>query len=132
MIRIENTVVSGFAAAVRGMRNAKNSWNKADSIGGFISEDYLVDPIDKVVRLILANMDFDSQMQQEEAYEILCNYYHNNCVLSRDTVSGIIDYFIMGGNDLDLASTLAKAGTDHGKLLRQIQISVDITAPLFW
>ena len=40
--------------------------------------------------------------------------------------------FVMGPNDLDLAKRLAHAGTDHRKFLRQIFVSVDITAPLYW
>ena len=40
--------------------------------------------------------------------------------------------FIMGPNDLDLAKRLANAGSDHRKFLRQIFVSVDITAPLYW
>ncbi len=40
--------------------------------------------------------------------------------------------FVMGANDLDLAKRLAHAGTDHRKFLRQIFVSVDITAPLYW
>ena len=40
--------------------------------------------------------------------------------------------FVMGPNDLDLAKRLSKAGTDHRKYLRQIFISVDVTAPLYW
>lgn len=40
--------------------------------------------------------------------------------------------FIMGPNDKKLLSTLANAGPDHGKFLRQIMVSVDITAPMFW
>lgn len=40
--------------------------------------------------------------------------------------------FVMGKNDLDLAKRLAHAGTDHRKFLRQIFVSVDITAPLYW
>ena len=40
--------------------------------------------------------------------------------------------YILGENDLDLARRLAKAGTDHRKFLRQIFVSVDITAPLYW
>ena len=40
--------------------------------------------------------------------------------------------FVMGANDLDLAQRLAHAGTDHRKFLRQIFVSVDITAPLYW
>ena len=40
--------------------------------------------------------------------------------------------YILGPNDLDLARRLAKAGSDHRKFLRQIFVSVDITAPLYW
>ena len=40
--------------------------------------------------------------------------------------------FILGPNDLSLATKLARAGSDHRKYLRQIMVSVDITAPLYW
>ena len=40
--------------------------------------------------------------------------------------------YVLGPNDLDLARRLAKAGSDHRKFLRQIFVSVDITAPLYW
>ena len=40
--------------------------------------------------------------------------------------------YILGENDLSLASRLAKAGSDHRKFLRQIMVSMDITAPLYW
>ena len=40
--------------------------------------------------------------------------------------------FILGDNDLGLARRLAIAGSDHRKFLRQIIVSLDITAPLYW
>ncbi len=40
--------------------------------------------------------------------------------------------FVLGENDLSLASKLAAAGSDHRKFLRQIIVSMDITAPLYW
>ncbi|MBQ9785672.1 MAG: hypothetical protein IJW29_09770 [Clostridia bacterium] len=40
--------------------------------------------------------------------------------------------YVLGENDLDLAKRLARAGSDHRKYLRQIFVSVDITAPLYW
>ena len=40
--------------------------------------------------------------------------------------------YILGENDLALASKLAVAGSDHRKFLRQIIVSMDITAPLYW
>ena len=39
--------------------------------------------------------------------------------------------YILGPNDLSLAMRLAKAGSDHRKYLRQVFVSVDITAPLY-
>lgn len=41
------------------------------------------------------------------------------------------DYCI-GENDMKLASTLVKAGTEHRKFTRMIHIQMDITAPMFW
>lgn len=40
--------------------------------------------------------------------------------------------YILGPNDLGLARRLRKAGSDHRKFIRQIFVSVDITAPLYW
>ncbi len=40
--------------------------------------------------------------------------------------------FILGPVDLDLGHRLAASGSDHRKFLRQIFVSVDITAPLYW
>ena len=38
----------------------------------------------------------------------------------------------IGKNDLTLAKKLINAGSEHRKFLRQIYVSVDITAPMFW
>ena len=40
--------------------------------------------------------------------------------------------YAIGKNDLDLMRRLYKAGTEHRKYLRQIFVSMDITAPLYW
>ena len=40
--------------------------------------------------------------------------------------------YVLGENDLKLAKQLANAGSDHRKFLRQIFVSVDINAPLYW
>ena len=43
-----------------------------------------------------------------------------------------IPYFWVGENDIELMKSLANAGSDHGKFLRMINVTVDITAPLYW
>ena len=40
--------------------------------------------------------------------------------------------YILGPEDLRLGHSLASSGGDHRKFLRQIFVSVDITAPLYW
>jgi hypothetical protein len=40
--------------------------------------------------------------------------------------------YIVGENDLKLMKSLAKAGSDHGKFLRFIGVTFDVTAPLYW
>ena len=40
--------------------------------------------------------------------------------------------FCLGANDISLGSRLARAGSDHRKFLRQIFVSLDIYAPLYW
>lgn len=77
MIKIENTEVFGWEAAVRGMRNPKNSWEKSDTLFGDV-------------------------------------------------------FFTLGENDLKLMQNLSNAGNDHGKFLRMITVTCDITAPLYW
>lgn len=75
MLKIENVETYGWKAAIRGMRNPKNSWALSDS--GF-------------------------------------------------------DSLEIGERDLQLMRTLAQAGADHGKFLRMITVTLDITAPLYW
>lgn len=52
------------------------------------------------------------------------SYYGNNEI-------GLESY-VIGENDLELMQKLIKAGSEHRKFMRQIFVSVDITAPLYW
>lgn len=46
--------------------------------------------------------------------------------------NGFCEYIKIGPNDMDLCKRLIKGGSEHRKFLRQIMVSVDITAPLYW
>lgn len=81
-MKIDRYEVFGFEAAFRGMRNAKNSWDKSDS----------------------CRLGFDEYGER----------------------------FLIGPNDLKLARSLIKGGSEHRKFLRAIHIQVDITAPRYW
>ena len=85
MLKIENAETFGWEAAIRGMRNPKNSWSKSDSRWSFPCENGTDAP-----------------------------------------------RFIVGENDLKLASALANSGSDDGKFLRMIHVQIDVIAPLYW
>jgi hypothetical protein len=53
-------------------------------------------------------------------------------ILWRDPDNEYCEYAMIGPNDMDLARRLINGGTEHRKFLRQIFVSVDITAPLYW
>ena len=52
--------------------------------------------------------------------------------LSDSEVKGAIKAFYLGPKDLNLAQRMIGAGTDESKFMRQIFVSVDITAPFYW
>lgn len=109
MIKIENTEVMGWDAAIRGMRNPMNSWEKSDSNYRLI----LASRCDTCASYLLDNWDD-------------CD----NCEVHKLCDSP--NYFLVGPNDLDLMTRLSKAGTDHRKFMRMIVVYLDITAPLYW
>lgn len=103
MIKLERTSVMNIENAIRGARNPMNSWDKSDSFYGCYE-----------------GSDHSSQPTKCDKclYNLECSYCGND--------------YILGENDLSLASRLIKAGSDHRKFMRQIFVSVDITAPLYW
>ena len=50
-------------------------------------------------------------------------------VIDRDTGE---EHYLIGENDMTLAKALIRGGSEHRKFLRQIFVSVNITAPLYW
>lgn len=109
MIKIENVEVMGWDAAIRGMRNPMNSWEKSDSN----YRPILASRCDTCTSYLLDNWDDCDNCEVHK----LCNSPN---------------YFLVGPNDLDLMTRLSKAGTDHRKFMRMITVYLDITAPLYW
>ena len=61
--------------------------------------------------------------------------YCDDCYTGKEKgkYTGVGDLYIyIGENDMKLAQTLIKAGSEHRKFMRQIFVSVDITAPIYW
>lgn len=102
MIKIENVETCGWDAAIRGMRNPKNSWVKSDSH-----------------KCPCADWDGDCPMVMngdEPAKDCEPEKYR----------------FCVGENDFELMQALANSGPDDGKFLRMIHVQLDVTAPLYW
>ena len=59
-------------------------------------------------------------------------YSTRNAMNSWNKSDSDLDNNILGGRDLKLAQSLVKAGTDHSKFMRMINVTMDITAPLYW
>lgn len=102
MLKIENTEVLGWDAAIRGMRNPLNSWEKSDSLPCHILK------------------------------ELTPENYSWRCAGCKNEFDGRPNCVIVGKNDLTLMTTLRNAGTDHRKFMRMITVYLDITAPLYW
>lgn len=49
-----------------------------------------------------------------------------------ENIRDSIGTFVIGPNDLKLMQSLIRAGTDHSKFMRMINVTVDVTAPLYW
>lgn len=59
-------------------------------------------------------------------------YSTRNSFDSWDKSDSDIDCDILGANDIELATTLVKAGSPHNKFLRQIFVTMDVTGSLAW
>ena len=135
-MRFEKTWVGNFEGAFRGLRNPKNSWDKSDSYFGFFDSNYdpyIVDSIaEKWVEKYHPELNYPNDYS-DKGFECSDQYVVKlikNGVLK--TKDDFVEAAFLGPNDMNLAQTLIKAGPEHRKFLRQIFVSVDITAPLYW
>lgn len=124
MIKIEKIEVSNFKSSFRGMRNPLESWDKSDSLFGVATESEFDDIQGKHESLWLDQIHSDVDMEK------LREWYWNNYILQYDEHA--LEYALLGPNDLNLAKRLILSGPDHSKFMRQIFVSMDITAPLYW
>lgn len=144
-MRFENTNVYNFEGSLRGMRNPMNSWDRSDSFFGITDmymEDSLTDVCDawideeNIERRERGAEEYSHDMERyEEYYDILGKYENwlmKEGILNKNDTCDVYNVAFLGPNDLNLAQKLILAGPEHAKFLRQIFVSVDITAPLYW
>ena len=130
----KNSGVFNFEGAIRGMRNPLNSWDKSDSKFGLGDANY--EEMDYTVASYYtekAGFNYDENYEEwYNAHESYTTWLNKNGVLKYNNNDDIFEYAYIGPNDLNLAQRLISSGPEHAKFLRQIFVSVDITAPLYW
>lgn len=142
MIKFDNQCISNFENAIRGMRNPLESWNQSDSRYGLgdCDDEYcasrLFDSTDAWMEYLGYGFleDIESEVDRKQwlkAEKEIGEWLWDSSLLDKD---GPYEHrFYFGPKDLKLAQSLVRAGTDEAKFMRQIFISVDITAPIyFW
>lgn len=122
------------------MRNPLESWHKSDShyeIFGTDDSHYIDDVIYSWVVSELGGESYLDAYDNDPKYvlDLEDKYFDwliNRGLLTDDPSSEAQEGFWIGPNDLSLAQRLIKSGPEHCKFMRQIFISADITAPLYW
>ena len=109
------------------MRHPLESYAKSDSKFGIASVDYFNDIRDDFLHNIYAE-----EIKNPEKHKELFEFYDINSEIQYDPRFEEYEYALLGPKDLDLAQRMIKAGSPNDKFLRQIFVSVDITAPLYW
>jgi len=133
----KNTEVYGFDGAIRGMRNPLESWDKSDSFFGLVDLRYPQDAREEVTDIWVEqeiqkrNLNYEPYDREwEELWEKYDLWLWDNGALQWD--NDIAVTAALGPKDLALAQKLVLAGPEHCKFMRQIFVSVDITAPIYW
>ncbi|MCC8068680.1 MAG: hypothetical protein LIO71_02815 [Ruminococcus sp.] len=133
-MKFEHTQVMNFEGSFRGLRNPKNSWNKSDSLFDIVDvENSMIDyaVAEKWMNKYYSNLEDDSE-EYEEHFNNYDTWLLDNGILRYNEDTDIAEVAFIGPNDMKLAQTLVRSGSEHRKFLRQIFVSVDITAPLYW
>ena len=131
MIKIENTKVFNFEGAFRGLRNPMNSWHLSDSKYGTIDTSWDDEALeDAASSYIPYDLDENNENENEEKRQEIRDWLIDNGQVLED--EQIYSYNYLGKKDLELAQRMINGGTDESKFMRQIFVSFDITAPLYW
>ena len=59
-------------------------------------------------------------------------YMTVNDIVGHPCDDGMKEEFVVGNDDFDLMKRLVRSGSDHSKFMRMINVTCDITAPLYW
>lgn len=128
-IKIENVDVHGWEAAIRGARAPMNSWEKSDS--WFITE-YAYNGLRTDAHQINNKYTWGeiwSDPELRAKIDLELKYAHEHIPFGGRVGTGGT---YIGPNDHKLLMNLCKGGTEESKWRRFVNVTMDITAPLYW
>ena len=138
-MKFENTKVYNFEGAFRGLRNPKESWHLSDSYFGPSDEYQNQEAPD--IKIAKKWLEYYQNISTEEYKKLYGEgkylkqlSIYDNALCKQgfldSNYNSIVAY--IGPKDMKLAQKLIESGPEHRKFLRQIFVSVDITAPLYF
>lgn len=129
----------GWKSAFHGLRNPLESWAKSDSEFGIsaIYGDENTEVLYAWLEKIFPTYNpFDSEQDEPNDYQTELDktdeWLWKNGIINNDPKNEGVTYAFIGPVDMDLAQRMIAAGSPNDKFLRQIFVSVDITAPEYW
>ena len=134
-MKFEHIRVMNFENAIRGMRHPKLSYHLSDSLFGIDSFEECDADFEVAERwYYYLNTEEEAEKKTlnekcEQVDELDKWLVENGVLYSR---GDFFEYAFIGPQDLDLMQRLIKGGPEHRKFMRQIFVSIDITAPLYW
>lgn len=140
-MKFENTRVFNFEGALRGMRNPLNSWAKSDS-KFFTCCDFDLDVcldqmasvkeawVNNEMEKFISLTEEEKELKEKELFDEAEKWLYQEGMMLNDEEHHS-EMALIGPKDMELARKLIAGGPEHRKFLRQIMVSVDITAPLF-
>ncbi len=124
-MKFERTWTGNQENAIHGLRHPLESYARSDSDFGIGDCDAWLESCRNEVAY-----SYCSEGHEDENWEKTDEWLEKNGELRFGKHAG--EYAYIGKNDLDLAQRMIKAGSPNDKFLRQIFVSVDITAPRYW
>lgn len=129
-MKFENIRVFNFEGALRGMRNPKNSWHLSDSFFGIGDWDDAYRYAQECAYSWAYHVTPEGEDVSIDTIDKYTSWLNENHRIRID--EDYVDFACIGPKDMRLAKALINGGSEHRKFLRQITVSVDITAPLYW
>lgn len=124
-MKFDRVWTGNWENAFHGLRHPLESYTKSDSDFGIGDCDTWLENCRNEVAY-----SYCPEGHENENWEKIDEWLAKNGELRFGKYTG--EYAYIGKNDLDLAQRMIKAGSPNDKFLRQIFISVDITAPIYY